>query len=107
MKRQPISAGASLFRVVLALVLVFGVALSLGLSAAPQLHDWLHKSDASANHECAATLVASGSFSHSASEPVLTPPVRSAATSCFIRPAFRVIAQTVSSILEHAPPALS
>jgi hypothetical protein len=94
-------------RALIASALVAAIAFALGLSSAPQLHDWLHKSDASANHECAATLLAAGSFSHSASEPVLAPPVRPAATSSFIRPASRVIAQTVSSILEHAPPALS
>ena len=94
-------------RALIAILLFCGVGFSIGLSAAPQLHEWLHKTERSANHECAATLLASGSWEYSAGEPILTQPHRAAIASSFIKPDCRVIARAESSILEHAPPALS
>lgn len=97
---------SSAFRALIAAVLFCGVVLTVGLSAAPQLHDWLHKTDA-ANHECAATLLSNGSWQHSACEPVLTAPQQVPAGPSFITPGVRVIARAEVSILEHAPPANS
>ncbi|MBA3881565.1 MAG: hypothetical protein H0X73_02375 [Chthoniobacterales bacterium] len=97
---------ASALRAAIAAVLFCGVALTVGLSAAPQLHHWLHKSEGG-NHECAATQLSSSSWEHSACDPVLTAPQPAPVSPSFVRPGLRVIAQVSSSILEHAPPARS
>ncbi|HEV8186080.1 MAG TPA: hypothetical protein VGP40_09000 [Chthoniobacterales bacterium] len=97
---------ASALRAAIAAVLFCGVALTVGLSAAPQLHHWLHKSDGG-NHECAATQLSSSGWEHSACDPVLTVPQPAPVSPSLVRPGLRVIAQVPSSILEHAPPARS
>jgi len=97
---------SSAFRAFVACVLLCGVGLTLALSAAPQLHHWLHKSDGG-NHECAATQLSSSGWEHSACDPVLTAPQPAPVSPSFVRPSLRVIAQVPSSILEHAPPARS
>lgn len=95
-------------RGIIAAALFCAVAIAIGLSAAPQLHKWLHKSSDWPNHECAATLMSSGSMEQSASKPVATKPQRAPGTPAFPAPGFpRVIARVPSSLLEHAPPAQS
>ncbi len=91
------------FRAFVAAVLFCGVALTVGLSAAPQLHEWLHKSDGT-THECAATLMSSGSVDQANCEPVLKAPQAVPASPSFVTPGVRVIARAEFSILEHAPP---
>ncbi|MBA2742886.1 MAG: hypothetical protein H0U43_00970 [Chthoniobacterales bacterium] len=93
-------------RALTAAILFCAVVITVGLSAAPRLHDWLHK-PGSGTHECAATLMSSGSWEHSASEPVLAAPKPAAVSASFVSPGVRVIARVDSSILEHAPPANS
>lgn len=94
------------FRAMIAAIVLCGVALTIGLAAAPQLHSWLHKTDDS-SHECAATLMSNGSWNHSTCPPVLTAPQAVPVSPAFVRPGVRVIARVQSSILEHAPPANS
>lgn len=87
-------------------MLLCSVALTIGLSVAPQLHNWLHKTDDS-SHECAATLMSGGTWDHSICDPVLAAPQPAPVSPTFVRPGVRVIARFDSSILEHAPPANS
>jgi hypothetical protein len=95
-------------RALAAAVLFCAVGLAVALSAAPQLHDWLHKSGDRTTHECAATLMSSGSAEQSACEPVLKQPQPAPAVPAFrVQPFARVLAVLGSSLLEHAPPAQS
>jgi len=89
-------------------LLIAAIMLMLGLSAAPNLHERVHPT-ATSFHECAVTLIASGSCHHTAaaSFPIIaatdvkfshTP----ALTSHWVESPF-----LVASIFEHAPPANS
>ena len=103
MNRLPIAAKPSRFRALIASVLFCSVTFAIGLSAVPQLHDALHHGE----HQCAATLLSSGSWEHSAPEPTLIAPQPPPATVALVKACLRVIARPQTSILEHAPPALS
>jgi hypothetical protein len=93
---------------VLAALLFCSVAFAVGLSSAPQLHDWLHKVGDRSKHECAATLISSGSVEHSACEPASVAPQAAPSVPAFRTQIFpRVLAYLGFSRLEHAPPALS
>src|SRR5438105_9718939 len=89
-------------RVGITVLVAFFVALTLASS--PQLHEKLHKPGS--QHECAATLIASGNCEHSAS-PALVPELENAPNSpAFLPKRFQfVVASVPSSIQEHAPPA--
>ena len=99
------SSGSALCAIIAGL-LFLGVLISVGLSAAPQLHDLLHKTDAP-HHQCAATHMSSGSWHESTSGPILTAPQPVPASDLFVRPPVRLLARAWVSILEHAPPANS
>jgi hypothetical protein len=78
---------------------------ALTLASAPRLHEYLHKGDA--QHECAATLLASGNVHPAAPLPVLTANVPARETSLILLRDSKLIRIVVpSSVLEHAPPAL-
>ncbi|MDQ6622667.1 MAG: hypothetical protein M3Y86_04175 [Verrucomicrobiota bacterium] len=89
-----------------AVLLLAAIAVAAALSAAPQLHEWLHKVGDRSNHECAATLLSSGSVAHSPCEP---PPVcrenEPAVNTFRAQPFTRVLAFFAFARLEHAPPA--
>jgi hypothetical protein len=77
---------------------VFGIALA----SSPVLHNRVH---ADAQHECAATLIASGNYEHSAAPVIIVRPVAleqleiTKATPAFVSSLF-----LNACILEHAPP---
>lgn len=83
--------------------------LALALAASPQLHARLHADSSAVNHECAATLIASGSYDHPAPPVVLLNP--QPATAYATIPAFKVVwveaAFLGASVFEHAPPIVS
>jgi hypothetical protein len=106
MKCEATAAKLSRFRALIASLLFCSVAFAIGLSAAPQLHDALHKGEL-ATHECAATLLSSGSWEYTALEPVLAAPQLAPKSLRLVDAAPRFIARPRTSILEHAPPALS
>jgi hypothetical protein len=82
------------------------IALAAALSVAPQLHDWLHSHGDRGNHECAATLMSSGSVQEGDCQPIRTCPQDTPAEHTFrAQPFARVLAAIGSSLLEHAPPA--
>src|SRR5207245_4316704 len=62
------------------LVLAAAFVLMLGLSVAPNLHERLHPTAASL-HECAVTLIASGSCHHTAAAPLMIAPATAAQIS--------------------------
>ncbi len=52
-------------------VCVFAALLwALALSASPQLHQFVHKNANRAEHNCAVTMMASGSYDHAANPPL-------------------------------------
>jgi hypothetical protein len=82
---------------------------ALGLSVSPQLHARIHADSNRAEHSCAATLIATGSYDHGAPPPLLPQPQFShpvwnvvAVCSTWVRPLF-----LRSHIFAHAPPAFS
>jgi hypothetical protein len=96
------SAGITVF------LLIAAIMLMLGLSAAPNLHERVHPA-ATSLHECAVTLIASGSCHHTAAAPfsiVAATDVKfshtPALTSHWVGSPF-----LAASIFEHAPPANS
>jgi hypothetical protein len=85
----------------ISIVVAFLAALTIASS--PKLHEKLHK--VGTHHECAATMIASGSCEHTA-PPAVTPTIQDALVSpAFLAQHFRfVVASVPSSIQEHAPP---
>jgi len=80
---------------------------ALALSVSPQLHQRVHKDAGRADHNCAATMIASGSYDHAAHVPLVSAPVPlihfskiSALTPQWVQSPF-----LGASIFEHAPPA--
>jgi hypothetical protein len=80
---------------------------ALALSASPQLHQRVHKDANRAEHNCAATMIASGSYDHAAHAPSVSAPVPvihfskiSALTPQWVESPF-----LGACIFEHAPPA--
>jgi hypothetical protein len=52
-----------------------GFLWALVLSASPQLHQRVHQDSNRAEHHCAATMIASGSYDHAAHAPLVSAPV--------------------------------
>jgi hypothetical protein len=78
---------------------------ALALAVSPQLHERIHH-DTTAEHVCAATLIASGNYVHSTTPPPLVRPEQlqqfgepKLAASEFVASAF-----LIGAVLEHAPP---
>jgi hypothetical protein len=80
---------------------------ALALGASSQLHQRVHPDANRAEHSCAVTMVASGSYNHAAQPPIVSQPE--------VTPAFSQIAELSSTwvrplfldahIFAHAPPA--
>jgi hypothetical protein len=89
---------------VFALGCICSFLFAIALSDAPQLHSRLHPTSG-ANHECAATLIASGNCEHNV-PPQGAPKLENAPNSpAFLPQRFQsVIAAVPSSVQEHAPP---
>ncbi|MFZ1218962.1 MAG: hypothetical protein WAO00_06690 [Chthoniobacterales bacterium] len=81
---------------------------ALTLSAVPQLHEQIHSTTGSPNHECAVTLLASGNCQHTPVATIsLAPPAPPQAVA-HISHSFRLVtAHLEFSLLEHAPPVIS
>ena len=80
---------------------------ALALSASPQLHQRVHNDANRAEHTCAATMIASGSYDHASHPPLvsadaLVPQFSKipALTPCWVQSPF-----LGACIFEHAPPA--
>ena len=80
---------------------------ALALSASPQLHQRVHPDANRVEHNCVATMIASGSYNHAAHPPLVSAPVPvihfskiPALTPCWVQsPCLG------ARIFEHAPPA--
>lgn len=95
----------SWFSETIVLVLVTAIALMLGLSVAPNLHEQLHCSGGSL-HECAVTLIASGSCHYSAAAPLMIAPTAALHLSKVpaLSPKWVESPFLAARIFEHAPP---
>jgi hypothetical protein len=96
-------------RSLIASALLGALLFAIALSAAPRLHAWIHPDSDAPNHECAVTLIASGSYEHSAAPVVLTlaQPASYFATIPTLKIVWVAAPFLSASIFEHAPPALS
>src|SRR5205823_12204551 len=107
MPRQVLRVRQSWFNATTVLVVATAIVLVLGLSVAPNLHERLHPTAASL-HECAVTLIASGSCHYNAAAPLIIAP-----TTLHLSKIPALSPQWVESpflaarIFEHAPPAYS
>jgi len=84
-----------------------GFLWALALSASPQLHQRVHKDANRVEHNCAVTMITSGSYDHAAQVPLVSAPVPAlqfskipALSPCWVQLPF-----LGACILEHAPPA--
>ncbi len=78
--------------------------LTLALSDAPRLHERLHHV-LGPNHECAVTMMLSGSVDGAAITPAVIAPLLSTPTILVVPPILAAEPTLDFSILEHAPPA--
>ena len=96
------------FRAVIAAGSLAAFLFALVLSATPQLHEQLHGATGVGNHECAATLLASGNFQHTPLATIsLAPPAPPKIFVPTLSSVPLVSAHLAFSLLEHAPPAIS
>ena len=96
-------------RAIVAAFVSVGFFWALALSATPQLHQRVHADANRAEHSCAATMIASGSYDHATHPPLisadsLVPQFSKipALNPCRVQSAF-----LGACIFEHAPPAHS
>src|SRR5881396_4137942 len=94
-------------RAIVATFVSVGFLWALALSASPQLHQRVHPDAGRVEHNCAATMIASGNYNHAAHPPLVTAPVPAihfskipALTPHWIESPF-----LGARIFEHAPPA--
>jgi len=80
---------------------------ALALSASSQLHQRVHKDANRAEHNCAVTMIASGSYDHVAHPPLVSVPVPSVHFSKIpaLTPQWVESPFLGAYIFEHAPPA--
>jgi len=95
-------------RALVAAVLFAAFSWTLLVSVSPQLHGYIHDDANRADHVCAITLIASGSYEHAAQPALISAPqfdVCFAATpslaSIWVKPLF-----LNAHIFAHAPPAV-
>jgi hypothetical protein len=80
---------------------------ALALSASPQLHQRVHKDANRVEHNCAVTMIASGSYDHAVHPPLVSTPVPSVHFSKIpaLTPQWVETLFLGASVFEHAPPA--
>jgi hypothetical protein len=87
---------------------IAAVLLALVLSAIPRLHEQIHGTTGTPNHECAVTLLTSGNYQHTPHTAIsLAPPAPPTAFAHILASFQLVSAHLEFSLLEHAPPAIS
>ena len=99
--------GSAIARFFVATLVSTAFLWTIVLSASPGLHERVHLDANQSQHECAATLIASGNCHHSAAAPVVTAPVPAVQFSKIpaLNPIWVVSPFLGASIFEHAPPA--
>jgi hypothetical protein len=94
-------------RALVAALVSVGFLWTLALSASPQLHQRIHKDANRVEHNCAVTMIASGSYDHAAHLPLVGVPVPSVHFSKIpaLTPQWVESPFLGACIFEHAPPA--
>jgi hypothetical protein len=94
-------------RAFVAALVSLGFFWALALSASPQLHQRVHPDANRVEHNCAVTMIASGSYDHAAHVPSVSAPIPAfqfskipLLTPCWVQSPF-----LGACIFEHAPPA--
>jgi hypothetical protein len=79
---------------------------ALALSASPQLHQRVHPDANRAEHNCAVTMIASGSYDHAVHAPLVSAPVPAVQFSKIpaLTPQWVESPFLGACIFEHAPP---
>src|SRR5436309_11100696 len=84
-----------------------GFLWALALSASPELHQRVHKDANRVEHNCVATMIASGNYDHAAHPSLVSAPVPAihfstipALAPCWVQSPF-----LGACVFEHAPPA--
>ena len=95
-------------RAFIATIVAAAFVWALMLSGSPQLHGRIHADANRTNHNCAVTLIASGSYDHAAHPPLVSAPELAfgfskvpVLSSTWVQPLF-----FGAHIFAHAPPAL-
>ena len=105
-KRQNQSAG--IFRLLLALTLIGHLLLSSAMALSSPVHEAIHSGSHDADHECAATLFASGSVEGPLSIILSAVYLRTDVAESIALPELDVQSIFLAGgVLEHAPPVLS
>ena len=103
-----LSDGKAALRAIVAAGCVGAFLFAVVLSAIPQLHEQIHATTGSPNHECAVTLLASGQYQHTPAVTISLAPPTPPATFAHALADFQLVrAHLEFSLLEHAPPAVS
>jgi hypothetical protein len=94
-------------RAIVAAGFIVALLFALVLSAAPQLHERIHQPTGS-THECAVTLLTSGSCQHTPCAAIAIAPQPPKPLSTPVHRHFQLVGPRLEfSLLEHAPPAIS
>jgi hypothetical protein len=94
-------------RTLVAVCVFAGFLWALALSASPQLHQRVHPDAGRVEHNCAVTMIASGSYNHAAHPPLVSAPVPAPQFSKIpaLTPQWVESPFLGAHIFEHAPPA--
>lgn len=108
MSLRPSSGKGAAFRAVITAGSLAAFLFALVLSSAPQLHEQLDGATGVGNHECAVTLLASGSYQHTPIVTISLAPPLTPKTFIQVPTSFELVSAHLEfSVLEHAPPANS
>ncbi len=96
-------------RAIIAAFVSIGFLWALSLGFSPQLHQCVHKDANRVEHNCAAAMIASGSYDHAGHPPLVSAPVPPAQFSKIpaLTPQWVESLFLGACIFEHAPPAHS
>jgi hypothetical protein len=94
-------------RAFVAILVSTGFLWALAVSASPQLHQRVHKDANRIEHNCVATMIASGSYNHAAHPPLVSALVPAVQFSKIpaLTPQWVESPFLGARIFEHAPPA--
>ena len=107
MKLRLVDGKANVMRAIVAAGFIGAFLFMLVLSAAPQLHERIHRASG-ATHECAVTLLTAGNYEHTPCDTIAIAPQPPKPASALFHRHFQLVSARLDfSLLEHAPPALS
>jgi hypothetical protein len=109
MQRQLQFSAISLLRGTIASWTCAALLLAFALSVLPHWHELLHSDAKAPRHECAVTLVSSGTHHQPAPAPLVTAPVPALQLAFVpaLHPVWVPTSFVGASIFEHAPPAFA